>query len=125
MVHKVNEAKREIIIRLENYGAEELVDTQKALIDLIRHYNWNENGVYAQDTMFNATHLLEQLLPSPEQLRNGFNNSKNVSAIPEELNETQSHIVCEALTMCKAPAVFKPENLENNPVYQAIKNIVE
>ncbi|MES2732865.1 MAG: hypothetical protein V4714_14015 [Bacteroidota bacterium] len=58
----------EIHIQLDLGSVNYLGCYQRAIIDLIRHYNYEEEGQSAKDTMFFACELLEALLPSDVQV---------------------------------------------------------
>jgi len=62
---------------------------QKALIDLIRNYNYPDEGVNAQDTMHFACNILEALLPSDKQVWDSISYQERIEALEKELKETR------------------------------------
>jgi len=68
----INEKEKKIMVELPFTEIEELNAIQKALIQLMRNYDFKSNLFDTETTFYYATHLLESLLPDFEQQENGL-----------------------------------------------------
>ncbi len=123
MVLEVNKKENSITVVFENMQIDDLVQTQKSLLKMIRFYNWNDFALKAQEPVYDLCRLLENLLPSCEQMQNGLGNFKNPVELPEALSEAQTESLKQAFIIFNLPDAIKPELVKNNPVYQALKGI--
>lgn len=117
---QVNTKKREISITMGG-DSSELVSMQRALIDLLQHYNFEDFGSAADGTFYYALSLLENLLPDFDQQHRGLISEANYLELPESLNPKQVEAIREALFMVNHPET--KVRAETNPVHEAIKSI--
>jgi len=68
----VSKKEKKIIVELPFTEIEELNAIQKALIQLMRNYDFKSNLFDTETTFYYATHLLESLLPDLDQQENGL-----------------------------------------------------
>ncbi len=101
---QVSNENNEITIKLKG-DAETLVDTQKALIDLMRCFNYESFGSSTTDIMPFALDMLEALLPDTEQQQRGLINKANYLELPENINNNQRQTLKEALKQIEHPEV--------------------
>lgn len=117
---QVNTKKREISI-ITDGNSSDVVQMQRALIDLLQHYNFEDFGNAAEGTFYYALSLLENLLPDYDQQHRDLISEANYLELPESLNPKQVEAIREALLMVNHPET--KVRAEPNPVHEAIKSI--
>jgi len=117
---QVNTKTREISI-ITDGDSSDVVQMQRALIDLLQHYNFTEFGNGAGETFYFGLSLLESLLPDFDQQHRGLISEANYLELPESLNPKQVEAIREALFMVNHPE--SKVRAETNPVHEAIKSI--
>jgi len=79
----------EIHVQFDRVSFDYLHCYQRAMIDLIRNYNYPEEGSGARDTMHFACNILEALLPDDNQVLDGIRHQERIQALEKELKETR------------------------------------
>lgn len=64
-----NKEERKLSIEIEDVDIEQLNNIQKAIIDLMNNYNFDERGNSCQDTIYYANLLLEATFLNEDQLK--------------------------------------------------------
>jgi len=118
---QVNTKTREISI-IADGDSSDVVQMQRALIDLLQHYNFKDFGNGADETFYFGLSLLESLLPDYDQQYRALTSEANYLELPESLNTKQVEAIREALYIVNHPET--KVKAETNPVHEAIKSIV-
>jgi hypothetical protein len=67
-----NKKERTLSITIDAIDMEQIPELQKAIIDLMAHYNYDQFGHMCHDTIYYSTMLLEGTFTNTEQLQKCF-----------------------------------------------------
>ena len=118
---EINKQSREIKITIGNSDVSTLDLMAKALIDLMQNYNFTEAGSYTGNTFYWALQLLQEMLPTDNQMQDGLLNRNECIELPESMTPNQKQVLREALQMVEHPEV--KVRATPNIILEAIKKV--
>ena len=116
---RVNKEKREITI-ITDGDSSDVVQMQRALINLMQCYNFTDYGNGAGETFYFGLSLLESLLPDYDQQHRGFTSEADYLELPENMNPQQRQSLKDALFTIRTGTKVRAEK---NNVLKALQSI--
>ena len=117
---QVNNKNNEITIKVSG-DTSDLVQMQRALIDLLQHYDFKGFGRMADETYYYSLELLEALLPDYDQQHRGIIRDEQYLELPSTISPLQARAIREAVKMIHNPELqTRPDR---NPVHEALKSL--